>query len=75
MSERTSGGTQVSFVELDYLTTLIVIDHDARTQHAWSLVDGNWVEADVVEALHKGRVVHGMTMEGLPPLPTGQDCR
>jgi hypothetical protein len=29
----------------------------AKRQKAWTLQGGKWIEADVTDALHKGRVV------------------
>ena len=62
-------GKEITLVRLDHDLTAIVLDFKAETQKAWSLIDGKWVEADVVEALHEGGVDWGVNLEDVPPLP------
>ena len=47
---------EVPVVELDHKLTVIVVDHANRRMTAWSLIDGEWTEANVAEAVHEGRI-------------------
>ena len=62
-------GTKITFVRLNHDLTAIVIDYIGKTQKAWSLIEGKWIEADVVEALHEGGIEWGVKLEDVPPLP------
>ena len=65
---------EVSVVLLDYDPTVIIVDHEHKRLAAWSLIGGKWVEADVAEATHNGKIflegrMRMPTLSDLPPLP------
>ena len=58
----------VRVVYLDHDPTVIIVDHANKRLNSWRLIDGKWVEADVAEATHNGKIY----LEG-PPMPSLSD--
>jgi hypothetical protein len=70
---RQTKGVEHTIVDFNHKLTVIKVDHDAHRLKAWSLIDGRWQDVDVVEATHKGNVLHDKKLSDYPPLPEGSD--